>query len=83
MGKGEVQQDLGVLVHQSMKVSIQVQQTVKKANGMLAFITRGVEFRGKEVLLQLYRALVKPYLECAVLVSKFEEGHSCYSGSAV
>ena len=27
-----------------MKVSVQVQQAVKKANGLLAFITRGVEY---------------------------------------
>ena len=66
LGKGEVQRDLGVLVHQSMKVSMQVQQAVKKANGMLAFITRGIEYRSKEVLLQLYRALVRPHLEYCV-----------------
>ena len=45
---------------------MQVQQAVKKANGMLAFITRGVEYRSKEVLLQLYRALVRPHLEYCV-----------------
>ena len=66
LGEGEVQRDLGVLVHQSLKVSMQVQQAVKKANGMLAFIARGFEFRSKEVLLQLYRALVRPHLEYCV-----------------
>ncbi|XP_072437775.1 uncharacterized protein [Chiloscyllium punctatum] len=66
LGKGAVQRDLGVLVHQSMKASMQVQQVVKKANSMLAFITRGIEYRSKEVLLQLYRALVRPHLEYCV-----------------
>ena len=66
LGKGEVQRDLGVLVHQSLKVGMQVQQAVKKANGMLAFITRGFQYRSKEVLLQLYRALVRPHLEYCV-----------------
>jgi len=42
-------------VHQSLKVSAQVQQAVKKANGMLAFIARGFEYRDRDVLLQLYR----------------------------
>ena len=55
-----------MLVHQSLKVSMQVQQAVKKANGMLTFIVRGFEFRSKEVLLQLYRALVRPHLEYCV-----------------
>ena len=45
---------------------VQVQQTMKKANGMLAFITRGFRYRSKEVLLQLYRALVKPRLAYCV-----------------
>ena len=55
LGEGSVQRDLGVLVHQSLKVSMQVQQVVKKANGMLAFIVRGFKYRNRDVLLQLYR----------------------------
>ena len=55
-----VQRDLGVLVHESQKPSLQV---VRKANGMLAFIARGIEYKSREVLLQLYRALVRPQLE--------------------
>ena len=51
---------------QSLKVSVQVQQAVKKANGMLAFIARGFEYRDRDVLLQLYRALVRPHLEYCV-----------------
>eukprot|EP00061_Rhincodon_typus_P001093 g13688.t1 len=52
LGDGNVQWDLGVLVHQALKVSMQVQQAVKKANGMLAFIARGFEYRSRDVLLQ-------------------------------
>ena len=61
-----VQRDLGVLVHESQKPSLQVQQVVRKANGMLAFIARGIEYKSREVLLQLYRALVRPQLEYCV-----------------
>ncbi|XP_055492473.1 uncharacterized protein LOC129697841 [Leucoraja erinacea] len=64
--KGEMQRDLGVMVHQSLKVGMQVQQAVKKANGMLAFIAKGFEYRSGEVLLQLYRVLVRPHLEYCV-----------------
>lgn len=58
-----VQRDLGVLVQETQKVSMQVQQVVKKANGMLAFIAKGMEYKNREVLLQLYRVLVRPHLE--------------------
>ncbi|XP_059843112.1 uncharacterized protein LOC132403641 isoform X1 [Hypanus sabinus] len=66
LGKGEVQRDLGVIVHQSLEVGMQVQQAVKKANGMLAFIAKGFEYRSREFLLQLYKALVRPHLEYCV-----------------
>ncbi|PJG57360.1 hypothetical protein CUC53_18445, partial [Aeromonas cavernicola] len=66
LGKGEIQRDLGVLVHQSLKVNEQVQKAVKKANGMLAFITKGIEYKSKEILLHLYRALVRPHLEYCI-----------------
>ena len=63
MREVDTQQDLGVLVHQLLKVSAQVQQAVKKANDMLAFIVRRFEYRNRDVLLQLYRALARPYLQ--------------------
>ena len=40
-------------VHQSVKVSMQVQQAVKAANDMLVFIARGFEYRSRDVMLQL------------------------------
>ena len=45
---------------------MQIQQAVRKANGMLAFIARGVEYWSKDILLQLYKALVRPHLEYCV-----------------
>eukprot|EP00061_Rhincodon_typus_P015488 g43194.t1 len=45
---------------------MQVQQMVKKANGILAFITRGFKYRSRSELLQLYRAFVRPHLEYCV-----------------
>ena len=48
-----VQRDLGVLVNKSHNSSLQVQQLIKKANGMLAFIAREIEYKSREVLLQL------------------------------
>ena len=60
------ERDLGVQVHRSMNVAMQVEQVVKKAYGMLAFIGRGTEFKNWQVKLQLYRTLVRPHLEYSV-----------------
>ena len=60
------QRDLGVQVHSSLKVAMQVEKVVKKAYGMLAFIGRGSEFKNWQVMLQLYRTLVRPHLEYSV-----------------
>ena len=59
------QRDLGVQVHRSLKVAMQVEKVVKKAYGMLAFIGWGIEFKNWQVML-LYRTLVRPHLECRV-----------------
>ena len=66
LGEGSVQRDLGFFVHHSLKGSMQVQQVVKKANGILTLIARSFEYRSRDVLLQLYRALVRPHLEYCV-----------------
>ena len=60
------QRDLGVCVHRSLKVGNQVDKVVKKAYGVLAFIGRGIEFRSRSVMLQLYTTLVRPHLEYCV-----------------
>ena len=61
-----VQRDLGVLVQESQGVGLQVQQVIKKANRILSFIARGMEFKNSEVMLQLYKVLVRPHLEYCV-----------------
>ena len=47
-------------------MATQVEKVAKKANGMLAFIGRGIEFKNWQVMLQLYRTLVRPHLEYSV-----------------
>ena len=71
------QRDLGVQIHRSLKVAMQVEKVVKKAYGMLAFIGWGIEFKNWQVMLQLYRTLVKPHLEYSVqiLVATLPEGY--------
>ncbi|GCC34259.1 hypothetical protein chiPu_0012732 [Chiloscyllium punctatum] len=66
LSKVEEQRDLGVYVHRSLKVATQVDKACKKAYGVFAFISRGIEFKSREVMLQLYRTLVRPHLEYCV-----------------
>jgi len=42
---------------------MQVQQVIGKANGMLAFISKGMKCKNREVLPKLYKARVRPHLE--------------------
>ncbi|XP_059499605.1 uncharacterized protein LOC132207732 [Stegostoma tigrinum] len=64
--KAEVQRDLGVLVQDSLKVNLQVESVIKKANVMLSFISRGLEYKSSDVLLRLHKALVRLHLEYCV-----------------
>ncbi|CAM4371744.1 unnamed protein product [Caretta caretta] len=62
----EEEKDLGVLVDHRMTMSRQCDMAVKKANVILGSIRRGISSRDKEVLVQFYKALVRPHLEyCA------------------
>ena len=61
--KSETQRDLGIVVQDSLKVNVQVQSAVRKANAMLAFMLRGLEYKSRDVLLRLHKALVRPHLE--------------------
>eukprot|EP00061_Rhincodon_typus_P013072 g39217.t1 len=45
-----IQRDLGIQVHSSLKVATQMDKVVKKAYGMLAFIGRDVEYKNWQVL---------------------------------
>ena len=47
------QRDLGIQIHRSLKVATQVVKVFKKAYGMLAFISQGIEFKSWQVMLQL------------------------------
>jgi len=60
---------MGDIIHYSRKVSMQVQQALKmgnSTNGTLTFLARGLKYMPRDVLLQLYRTLVRPHLEYCV-----------------
>eukprot|EP00061_Rhincodon_typus_P011225 g36088.t1 len=57
--------------HKRLLHKIEVQQVVKKANGILSFIATGIEFESREVMLQLYRVLVQQGVITATVFSIF------------
>jgi len=62
----ELVRDLGVLVSKDFKMSKQCIEASKKANRMLGYIKKSITSRSKEIILPLYRGLVRPHLEYAV-----------------
>ena len=51
-------------VHNSLKV--EVDRVVKKTFGMFSFIGQNIEYRSWDILLKLYKTLVRPHLEYCV-----------------
>ncbi|CAM4625917.1 unnamed protein product [Caretta caretta] len=64
------EKDLGVIVDSSLKTSTQCAAAVKKANGTLGIIKKGIENKTENILLPLYKSMVRPHLEYCVLISK-------------
>ena len=61
LGGSEEQRDLGVFIHRSLKAERQVNRVVKKA-----FINQGIGYKSREVMMELYRTLMRPQLEYCV-----------------
>ena len=65
--KGSVlERDLGVMISSSGKVSEQCLVAAKKANSILGMIKRTVKSRSRDVVVRLYKTLVRPKLEYCV-----------------
>jgi len=57
------EKDLGVTVSADMKWERQCIEAVKKANIMLDRIKRNFQDKSKDIVMPLYKSLVRPYLE--------------------
>ena len=73
------EKDLGVIMDSTLKFSEQCNAAVKNANRTLGLIKRTIKSRSKEVIVKLYKSLVRPKLEYCVQawrpISFFKKGY--------
>ena len=62
----EEERDLGVIVHKSLKSSRQCAEAAKKANRILGIVKRTIVSRDKEIIMRIYKTIVRPHLEYCV-----------------
>ena len=62
----EEERDLGVVVHNSGKPSRQCAEAAKRANKILGLVKRTIISRNQEIIIRLYKCLVRPHLEYCV-----------------
>jgi len=57
------EKDLGVIISKDLKVSKQCSAAYSKANKMLGVINRTVTYKSTDIMLRLYKSVVRPHLE--------------------
>ena len=71
----EFEKDIGVMIQRSLKPSLQCSKAAKKANAVLAQLTRAVSYRDKDTFLDLFRSHIRPLLEyCSSSWSPWTQG---------
>jgi ribonuclease P/MRP protein subunit RPP40 len=62
----EQERDLGIIIHQNGKSAAQCTIAANKANQVLGMIRRNIKWKNQEVIVRLYKALVRPKIEYCV-----------------
>ena len=60
------QRDLGIIITKDLKWQKQTEKSCKTANRVLGLIKRNFMYKNKELILPLYKSIVRPHLEHAV-----------------
>ena len=63
----EYEKDVGVIIHQSLKPSMQCARAAARANAILGQLSRAVSYRDKVTFIKLFKVYVRPHLEYAVV----------------
>ena len=64
LGTTVKEKDLGVTISADMKVS--EQRGIAKGNQILGLIRRNITYKGKKLIIPLYKAIVTPHLEYCI-----------------
>ena len=62
----EEERDLGIIVQNDLKVSKQCAKVAATGNRILGMIYRSFNYKSKDIILQLYKSLVRPHLEYCI-----------------
>ena len=60
------ERDLGVIITETLDITKQCVRAANKANAMLGMINRAFKYKTKEVVLKLYKSLVRPHLDYCI-----------------
>ena len=60
------EKDLGIMISSDLKSSNQCIQACRKASKMLGMIKRTISYKNPEIMVRLYKTLVRPHLEYCV-----------------
>ena len=74
MRASEEERDLGVIMHSIAKPSRQCVEAAKRANRILGMIKRTIVIREQDVVLRLYKSLVRPHLHISSKNAAFSLG---------
>ena len=66
LGRTTQEKDLGVTFSADMKVSEQCWITASKGNQILGLIRRIIMYKEKQLIVPLYKAIVRPHLEYCI-----------------
>ena len=60
------QWDLGIIITKDLKWQKETEKSCKTSNEVLGFITHNFRYKNKELILPLYKSLIRPHLEHAM-----------------